>query len=250
MVRDGTQLPPVDVLTMRGLPLRVVAVHESLLAGEPYAVFVAAQHPYQERIDLDEVIDRLSAVEPPADEELLLTVVKQDHDVVLKEDGYRLVTRYRVVTNEAGRYQITPTATKIQSYPAQVDSFLHGDANRSLPEGVTIITVDHVVRIGGHVVFEIEDVRDDSEEVVVDFDLVRDDSEETVFARTIDNASGRTRSAADARESEGRAADPATGTGFDPGHLHVKVPFHFGIEVASVSDPEVVARASFGFIRP
>ena len=72
------------------------------MAGEPYAVFVAAQHPYQERIDLDEVIDRLSAMEPPVDEELLLTVVKQDHDVVFQRGRLPRRPAYRVVTNSSG----------------------------------------------------------------------------------------------------------------------------------------------------
>lgn len=237
VIRAGSQLPPVDVLTMRGLPLRVVPVHESLMAGEPYAVFLAAQHPYQARIDLDEVIDRLSAVEPPTDEELMLTVVKQDHDVVLRENGYRIVTTYRIVTNEEGRYQITPTASKRQSYPAQVESFLHGDANRSLPAGVTIITVDYAVQIGGNV-FE------------HDINLVRGDPVKTVRGRPSDNALEGDRFGAGEREREGRADDGGTGTGFDPGRLQLRAPFTFGIEVASVRDPEVVARASFGFFGP
>ena len=238
VVRDGTRLPPVDVLTTRGLPVTVLAVHESLAAGEPYAVFVAGQHPYQERIDLDEVIDRLAAVEPPADEELLLTVVKQDHETLFKEDGYRIVARYRVVTNEAGRYQINPTASKLETVQARVDSFLHGDSDRSLPEGVTIITVDYTISIGGIVEheFELEVRRDDSEEV---FGLAFDRSRERERAAAVEDVrSGRILG------GQGRTE------GGSGGVFHVRVPYTFGIEVASVRDPEVVARASFGFIRP
>ncbi len=241
IIRDGTQLPPIDVLTTRGLPLRVAAVHESMLSGEPYAVFVAAQHPYQERIDLDEVIDRLAAVEPPDDKELLLTVVEQDHTPVTQRDGFRLVTHYRVVTNQAGRYKITPTAIKLETVQSHVGSFLHGDAVRFLEEGATIVTIDYTVSSDAPNVFG----------PVFEIKAVKDDSEEVAFARTADD--GRTSGRFDAgdRESAGVTTEAVVGeTEVGAAHPHVRLLYRFGIDVASVSDPEVVAQASFGFIRP
>ena len=75
-----------------------------------------------------------------------------------------------------------------------------------------------------------------------------------MFTHTIENVTGNASGGhafeVGERLSEVSDADAATETGFDPGHLHVKVPFTFGIQVASMRDPEVVAHASFGFIRP
>lgn len=238
VLRDGARLPPVDLHTTRGLPLTVVAVQESLQRGEPYAVFVAAQHPYTDRIDLDEVIDRLSAVEPPVDEAPLLTVVKQTQDVIFRENGYRIVVTYRVVTNQAGRYQLTPFATKRSKIPAQVDSFLHGGSPRSLDEGATIVTVDYSIVIGGVSGFEIDRRR-------------KDDSEEIGFLRA-DGADERDDGVTfdfDVRERERGSRDFPDLMVTDVKGVFTRSSYTFGIDVASLTDPELTAHAAFGFDR-
>lgn len=253
IVRDGTRLPPVDLLTTRGLPVTVAVVQESLAAGEPYAVFVAAQHPYQERIDLDELTDRVAVLEPPADEAPQLTVVKQDHQLLYREDGYRLVVRYRVVTNTPDRYQLTPFAQKPVTSAVTVTSYLHGEEQRFLPDGVTIVSVDHALRLLGNDFYSPV--------------LLNPYVESPKTTRSAFRAAGaapapepitRVRRVAEEAVRHHVADHLAGGLGgvvgdkaFDDHQLHIKQRLYtFGLDVVSIADASIAGRAAFTFEGP
>lgn len=230
ILRAGAEQPPIDLVTTRGLPLTLVAVQDSLVRSEPYAVFVSAYHPYRERIDLDLLMDRLAAVEPVVDEEPFVTVAMQTDELWPTESGYRLLVTYRVTTNVNERFQLDPQARKRSSVPYAVSAQMvdeGGATTRDLDEGPSILTVEYRMSIGGVHSFKERHV-----------DL-GENGETVSFGGTEDGESIPVES-----QTSGVII-----RGIDTGGPRVPQ-FTFGLEVSLLSDSSVTAKAAFLYALP
>ncbi len=230
ILRAGAEQPPIDLVTTRGLPLTVVAVQDSLVRSEPYAVFVSAHHPYRERIDLDLLMDRLAAVEPVVDEEPFVTVAMQTDELWPTESGYRLLVTYRVTTNVNDRFLLEPQARKRSSVPYAVSARMvdeDGATTRDLQVGPNILTVEYRLTIGGVHVFD--ERRADHEEGDVTRSIAGEEEGESIVV-------DKQPSGVIIRELESGAA---------------RLPqFTFGLEVSLLSDSTVTAKAAFLYALP